>query len=254
MNEFLEMILSNEEDYNIKMMLPPYRYALEPEMNTSCDVHCAICGRLIGINEFVHQGFDNKAVCTNCHKEHILPVNISTIMWHQNLNLIVTENFNDPEERWLYQQLSNPLLFTEWLNNQNMLKNEFFMFSSTPYKNIGNFMTATFLPQGIEIKALNHWFENFGINKKDCTFRTLDTFPNFKGRYENILVIYNSTNMMHFKKDGSRMNMVKNPFSYIFGEQIVGDFVLVNFDLVIDETFDANYRNHGPHYIEDYFL
>lgn len=244
----LEFVLKLEKDYDIKLMVPPYRYCYDNKHNMEINKYCAICNRRIGMYEFILKDEFGNVMCQQCHLEHIAGVNISTIAWFKNLDIDLRDDFS---MKWIPRKTSNLIEFTFWLANQPKLKYSYYSApDKTDKKNIP-LIDGLYLPQHLETKALNIWFTEVGINKKDCTFRTLDTFPNFKNKYEDIMIIYNNPNKKHFNKDGILINMKINPISDLLGENILGSLVFINKTLINDDVLDSEYTLRAPKFMSD---
>ena len=248
MDPLIEEILELEKQYDISLMLPPYRFDTEEYLNIEPSAHCDICNRSLGILEPVLTDDEGNTICTECHHNHIFGVNYSTYIWFQYLNL---EMRDDVKLNWLKNKINHIYDFTLWMNNQPKLKNEIFLFLDKTLPKTNSFIISLFLPQHLDKKALNVWLTQMGINSKDCTFRTLDTFPNFNGKHEDIMLIYNSPDKKHSSLNGEPLRMAYNEFSKVVGEDIYGTITAINASLITDEVLDLAYLDLSPKYMSD---
>ena len=116
-----------------------------------------------------------------------------------------------------------------------------FYFLDAILPNTDSDITSHYLPQHLDKKALNVWLNEIGINTNDCVFRTLDTFPNFKGKHEDIMLIYNKPDKKHSSRHGGPLIMAYNEFSKVLGEDIYGTVTAVNASLINNEVLDEAY-------------
>jgi hypothetical protein len=238
MNEIQSLIQSLADDSGLKLMRAPYDYAMQESLNVCSNAHCSICGRQLSINEWTHQNDEKKQVCNECFDYHVFPVYFSNVYWFYDMNYVIDDENPHSDERWLYEHFSNPLYFTEWLNNQPDLRNEIFMFIDKLDERKRPIIKTFFLPQFIEKQANSRFFYSWGINLNDCSFLSLDTFPNFHGKYEEIIVIYNKQDMKHYDTKGNPLDLKLNPMSHLLGKDIMGCILFVNASLITDQTFD----------------
>lgn len=246
MNSLIKEILALEKNYGITLMLPPYRFDTAELLNIQSDLHCGICHRSLGLLEPVLTGSDGNKICTSCHHNHIYGVNRSTYTWFKNLNL---ELRNDVHMDWVKSKTNHIFEFTLWMNNQPKLKNEIYLFLDTALRKTNKFIVSLFLPQHLDRKALNVWLLQMGINTTDCIFRTLDTFPNFQGKHEDIMLIYNNPNKKHSSLNGETLKMIHNGFSIVLGEDIYGSITAINASLITDEVLEQSYLEQSPKFM-----
>lgn len=237
MNELQSIIQSMYEDVGFKLIRAPYDYAMEESLNENSDAHCSICGRQLSINEWTHQNKEREQVCKECYDNHVFPIHFSNVHWFLDLNRVMDFDNPNNDERWALDQPSNPLYFTQWLNNLPNLRNEFFFFTDKIDDKKRPIIKAVYLPQFVEIQAASRILHSMGAYIDDCSFQYLDTFPNFQGKYEDIIVIYNKQDMEHFDKEGKPLDMQVNPMSDIFGKEIKGPILLIHASLITSETF-----------------
>jgi hypothetical protein len=237
------LIATIEKDFGTTLMDGPYRYQEHIHLNMDIDKYCRICHRRIGLLEHVYKNDQDTYCCLECHHNHITGVNIATYDWFKNLNLDLRDDLN---LNWIPKKSSNILEFSYWLANYQTFKNAFYVAKEIRQYKHSPLIDAFYLPQTLETKALNLWLTEIGISVKDCTFRTLDTFKNFNGLYEDILVIYNNPNKTHSNRDNKPLNMKINSISELLGEQILGAITFINRHLVTPDTLDQTYPMRAP--------
>jgi hypothetical protein len=243
MENIRDMIVLYENELNIKLMVPPYRYDDEIHKNMEINKNCMICKRTIGIFEAVLKEETGEFVCQQCHYEHIAGVNVATYTWFKKLNIELRE---DLDMSWVTHKMSDLIEFTFWLDNHPRLKNEYYVALEKPDENDVPRIMGYYLPQYLETMALNIWLTEIGINTHDCTFRTLDSFPNFRNIYEDVIVIYNNPDKTHSNRDGKPLNMKVNPISELLGENIKGTITFINKDLLTHDALDKSYALRAP--------
>jgi len=246
MTPLIMEILELEKQFDITLMLPPYRFDSEEHLNMETDAHCEICNRLLGVSIPVLTDSEGHSICIDCYNNHVYGVNYSTYVWFQNLNLDMRD---DVHMNWVKHKTNHIYEFTLWINNQPKLKNEMFMFLDSVLPKTASDITSHYLPQHLDKKALNVWLTQIGINTNDCIFRTLDTFPNFNGMHEDIMLIYNNPNKKHSSRHGGPLKMTYNDFSKVLGEDIYGTITAINTSLITNEVLDETYLDLSPKYM-----